>query len=261
MNSLQLTDLRITIIGLGNLAWNLIPNLQAIGHVQQIIGRSNVDAFRETYQIPFAAKSLGELHPETNLVFLTVGDQAIPSVASTLASLSRTDCLFVHCSGSTPLSSLADLGAHIGVLYPFQTFTRQQLRSFREVPLFIEGNSHVLATLRALADALSEQVHQLDSLGRRQLHLAGVLSCNFTNLLYRLSEDLIQKDSTMDFQVFEPLVRTHIENVFSAGPRFSQTGPAIRRDERTLALHMDLLKDQPRIQLLYQLMTELIQDD
>lgn len=260
MESLQLSELKVTVIGLGNLAWNLIPNLQTIGEVHQVIGRSNVKECQDAYQVPYASESLEDLHPESNLVFLTVGDQAIPSVAKALADQERYDCVFVHCSGSTPLSSLDVLGEQIGVIYPLQTFTRQRVRSFQEVPLFLEGVASVLKLLHPIATALSEKVYELNSTTRQRLHMGGVLSCNFTNLLYRLSEKLIQEQSDLDFQVFEPLVRGHIENVFSLGPGLSQTGPAIRRDERTLQLHRELLDSHHDIQHLYQMMTQLIQE-
>ena len=250
---------RICVIGLGNLAWSLIANLQRISKVHQIIGRSNLDLFQKEFQIPFASHSLADLHPDTKLIFLTVGDGAIPKLAQELAVHTPSDCLFVHCSGSTSLDVLATLGDNIGVFYPLQTFSLNRITSFEEIPLFLEGNEQVLSSLQTLARQLSPHVYQLDSEQRQKLHLGGVLVSNFPNLLFRLAETLVAEPNLLDFRIFEPLIREQIDKVFALGPANSQTGPAIRRDQRTIDLHLHLLNNEPEIKTLYEEMTRLIQ--
>lgn len=258
MNSSSLSPPKITVIGLGNLAWSLVPALQRVATVHQLIGRRHLASFQSAYQIPLCSDTIQDLHSETDLVFLAVGDQAIPSLTAELAKLNRRNCVYVHSSGSTSLDALSALGEQIGVFYPLQTFTKGRVKDFEEMPLFLEGNPSVLSLLRPLAEAMSQQVYMLDSGNRLRLHLGGVMCSNFTNLLYRLTDDLIQSHSQLDFTIFEPLIREQIDKVFALGPAKSQTGPAIRGDERTMQKHLDLLEDAPEMQDLYAQMSRMI---
>ena len=46
------------------------------------------------------------------------------------------------------------------------------------------------------------------------------------------------------------------EKVQSADPAKVQTGPAIRNDENTMAMHQQLLKGEPQLQQLYFLLSQ-----
>jgi predicted short-subunit dehydrogenase-like oxidoreductase (DUF2520 family) len=255
---MKLSEYRVAVIGAGNLAWSLIPNLQRAGvDVQQLISRDRerLLTYADTYGIPHTAHRPEELRPEINLLFLTVSDQAIEPLAARLPAGERT---VLHCSGSMPLSTRAAAGPATGVCYPLQIFTRQAVTDFSGLPLFLEATAAARPALERVAHALSPRVYELDSAQRLKLHLGAVWVCNFPNLLYRFAEEQQTEGTGLDIRVYEPLIRMHIDKVFREGPANSQTGPAIRGDMPTLHKHLQLLQDQPAWQELYRILSQLI---
>ena len=255
---------RITIIGAGNLAWNLIPNLQQTGlEVNQLISRSadKLKVFKEHYQIPAVHRQISELHPETDIILLTVSDSAIPMVAEELAKQRLKTPLFLHTSGSIPLSALQPLGENIGVFYPMQTFTKSKVTDFAQVPIFLEGSQKVMDFTKPLAAKLSSKVYELNSEDRLRLHMGAVWVNNFPNILYRIAQQLMPQTPELDFSIYHPLIREHIDKVMAFHPQHTQTGPAARADLLTINSHLKLLATQPQYQDLYKQLSILINPD
>lgn len=252
--------MNITIIGAGKVAWSLIPALQQAGEqVHQVISRNaeQKDLFAKHFNIPHANSDFKALLPDTELVILTVPDGAVEEVSNRLFTFHPNHKTIVaHTSGSVSIDALQKWGNRAGVFYPMQTFTLNKTKPYTQVPLFIEGNKEVEKLLQSLAERMSEKVQVLDSESRAKLHLGAVMVCNFTNLLYTYADELVEG---VDIHSYEMLIRGHLENVFSLGPRASQTGPAARGDGTTIQRHLDMLNQQPDAQKLYARMSELIQ--
>lgn len=248
----------VLIIGAGRLAWSLIPALQnAEFKVMGIMSRSTVEAerFGRVYSIDFFHNH--EELPAADLVILTVPDAAIESTAQSLLPFLNQNQLLAHTSGSVSIEALCTDSA-TGVLYPMQAFTKEFVVPFNspDIPFFVEGSDGVTRNrLLDLANRLSGKVQELDSLARRKLHLGAVISCNFSNLMYRLTAELIPE---VEFAVFESLIRNQVELATRLGPASAQTGPAIRGDETTIATHLELLRENPEIQEMYLFLSRLI---
>ncbi|MEM6265183.1 MAG: DUF2520 domain-containing protein [Bacteroidota bacterium] len=242
---------RVAVIGAGNLSWNLIPNLQAHRvEVVQLITRSTrkLKKFADVYGIPARSTYLDEIVKSANLVFLNVSDHAISEVATQLAPHVNPEAIYVHASGSIGLDALAPMGENIGVFYPMQIFTQAKVADFSELPIFLEGNEEVYRRLLPLARTLSRRVQRMSSEDRMRLHIGAVMVCNFVNHLFKTARDAMPGT---DFEIYEPLIREHIDKVFTVGPQNTQTGPAIRGDMITLQKHLHLLEGQPELQELY----------
>lgn len=255
---------KLALIGPGNLAHSLVPALQAAGHdLRQVLSRRAETA--RAFGARFGIAQVGDLHApldaSVEVVLLTVPDQAIAPLARDLAARATTAPIFVHTSGSTPLSALAPLGPRVGVLYPLQMFTRHRQVNFAELPLFLEGSDAVLATLDPLARSLSRHVHQLDSTARLRMHLGAVIACNFSNYLLQMAEAQLDAQPELDISVYAPLLQEQLRRVFELGPRYTQTGPAIRGDHNTMQQHLALLADQPELAELYRTLSALINPD
>lgn len=242
--------MRITLIGSGNVATQLGRALQGAGeNIIQVWSRSidNASALaRELQATPVA--DLSDLAPDADLYIISVNDDAISSVASSLRVDNR---LVVHTSGSTAMEALGQVSQQLGVLYPLQTFTKSKPVNFRQVPLAIEGtNEAVLSTLRGLAQKLSEKVVVMDSVQRQALHVAAVFACNFTNHLYALAAQLLH-DNNLEFDLLRPLIKETADKVQEFLPAEVQTGPAIRGDQQTMSKHLELLKQDEKLRQLY----------
>ncbi|MEO1214409.1 MAG: DUF2520 domain-containing protein [Bacteroidota bacterium] len=255
---------KVALIGIGNLAHSLLPGLKAAGcEILQLISRNQekLKSYQEKYQVAHISKHFNELHPEAELVFLCLPDSLIQPAAEKLAETGRKDCLFLHTSGSIPLKTLEVLGERIGVFYPMQIFTKDRITPFEDLPLFLEGNEDVYPIIDELAKAISNKVYPLDSEDRLRLHMGAVMVCNFTNYLYRMAEENMPQKEGVHFNLYEPLIREHIDKVFNFGPQNTQTGPAIRKDLPTILQHLHLLEEKELQQDLYWEMSKMIRPD
>ena len=147
--------------------------------------------------------------------------------------------------------------ANYGVLYPMQTFSKMREVDFSVIPFFIEANTSESASkLQQLAEKLSGNVRFLSSDKRKNLHLAAVFACNFTNHIYALAVKLLeQQDIPAD--VLLPLIDETVAKIHTMPPRVAQTGPAIRYDENVINKHLAMLGDSD-MRSIYRLISQSI---
>lgn len=246
--------MRITFIGSGHVATHLAAAFRNEGHViVQVYSRDEQHAAMLAYHVGAEPISqLKNLNPETELIIISVNDDAIVDVAE---NMPETTAMVVHTSGSTPLFILERFPQH-GVLYPLQTFSKTVSVNMQTVPLCIEANSSdALYTLKKTAAEISHTVEEVDSNKRRILHLSAVFACNFVNHLYGIGQHLLAQNQ-LDFSLLRPLILQTAEKVMEALPGDVQTGPAVRNDRQTINRHLDLLKDEKSLSNLYQLISE-----
>ena len=108
-----------------------------------------------------------------------------------------------------------------------------------------------------VASVLSKQVYEATSEQRKNLHLAAVFTCNFTNHMYALAAGLLKKHQ-LPFEIMLPLIDETARKVHEIEPHLAQTGPAIRYDENVINNHLQMLSDEPEMQELYRLISESI---
>jgi predicted short-subunit dehydrogenase-like oxidoreductase (DUF2520 family) len=146
-----------------------------------------------------------------------------------------------------------------GVLYPLQSFTKDTKVAVEHIPFCIETNKKEdFILLEALAKALSSKVYTMNSAQRKKLHVAAVFVNNFVNYMYRIGEDIC-KENGIPFEVLSPLIQETSLKTQHLSPQQAQTGPAIRKDKKTLALHEKELNSDQKI--IYQLLSEAISNN
>lgn len=251
----------ITFIGSGNVAWHLSQALQQTGHsVTGIFSRNTATADALVQQLPQATRlpSLYLTDTHTDVVLIAVPDAALPQVAQELQVQPGT--LVAHTSGSQPLHMLQTIaGARVGVFYPLQTFSKSKPLDLEQVPILVEATEQdTLQQLQQLAHSLTDKVHTAASGTRRQLHLAAVFACNFTNHLLGISQQLLQEASLTN-ELLQPLIQETIAKAMQQHPYSVQTGPAIRHDQIVIDTHLQMLQQHPHLQELYHLLTQSIQ--
>ncbi len=245
--------IRIVLIGSGQVAYHLhkaMMNAKGVT-LEQLVAR-RPEALGD-FAPPIPRSSLkGPIAP-ADIYVLAVSDAAIAEVSAQLPS---KDALFVHTSGATSREVLRG-HSRTGVLYPLQTFSKDREIDFRKVPLILEtGKPADLALLRDLALALSNSAYEFNEAQRKQLHLAAVFVNNFANHMVYLGEAACQ-DHGITEDLLKPLIRETWMKLETLSAFEAQTGPARRRDAKTLQEHLLLLDDPLRKQL-YQLLSESI---
>jgi predicted short-subunit dehydrogenase-like oxidoreductase (DUF2520 family) len=99
----------------------------------------------------------------------------------------------------------------------------------------------------------------MDSEKRKTVHLAAVFANNFTNYLYQVSDEILQKEY-LPFELLKPLIRETAMKVQYYPPHSVQTGPAIRKDKEILSEHLERLGKDTRYGKLYSFLTQCILD-
>jgi len=248
---------KITFIGSGNLAFHLATTFDLAGYqIHQVISRNEATGKALAKQFAaFFSLRLEDVYADADFIFLSIPDKEIESSVKRI----KTDIpVFVHCAGSCPLETISNIKTNTGVLYPLQTFSKNRPVNFFEIPVFTEAsNKFSTQKINELAETISNKVTELDSEKRRYLHLAAVIANNFTNHLLAQSEKIMTLQN-LPFTLLKPLVEETVKKAFELSPLKSQTGPARRNDESTIAKHQEMLENDPEIKALYQIISDSI---
>ncbi|HEX7367529.1 MAG TPA: DUF2520 domain-containing protein [Pelobium sp.] len=248
--------MRVAMLGSGNVASHLSKALIRSGNpVLQVWSKTHQNAIKLALEIGAdSIVDLKEISNDVDLVIIAVADDAIAAVANLIQ---RKDWLVVHTSGSTECAVLNQHPKY-GVLYPLQTFSKDVELDFSQVPLCIEANNKETEnSLLQLGSTLSTNVRVINSLSRLNLHVAAVFACNFTNYLFSLSQNLLEKND-LSFDIIRPLIFETVKKIESNLPADVQTGPAVRNDRKTMQKHLERLQNEPEWQDLYRLISQSI---
>ena len=234
--------MKIVLIGRGRLATNLEHALLSAGHEVASINSRTLEA----------------LPLEADVYIVAVKDAALADVIRA-ATKGRESQLFVHTAGSMPMDIFKGLTVHYGVFYPMQTFSKERLVDFNDISVFLETNDAVsMERLKMLSTTLTTHIYELDSEGRKHLHLAAVFACNFVNHCYALSAEVLAAKG-LPFSVMLPLVDETAQKVHELAPREAQTGPAVRGDQNVTQMQANMLAGNPAVKQIYEALSNDIQ--
>ncbi len=246
-------------IGAGNVATNIALTLKKKGFaISQVYSRTEKSAKTLSTQLncDYTA-NYQSVKNDADIYFYCLPD----NVLQTCQPIKTTEnALHIHTAGSVSQDIFKGEVNNYGVLYPFQTFSKTRLIDFTNVPILVQANSDsALRQIKELANLLSSTVVESTDEKRMRLHLAGVIANNFTNCLYGLAFEQMQKaDLPHDWLL--PLIDETAKKVHAMTPVEAQTGPAKRRDSNIISKHRQLLSDNPQVLSIYNQLTEMIQN-
>lgn len=252
----------ISVIGSGNVATHLVKAWATNGVIiRHIISKTKINADL-LGEISFAQKtgdSLFDLDDLSDFYMIAVQDDHIEDIIDSFPFCFTGNQIVLHSSGSFNEIKLAKIAKNYGCLYPLQTFSKTKEVDLKNTPFFISSNEkESLESIEKLAGILSDTVIQKNHSDRQKLHVAAVFANNFTNHLFTISKDFCQKNN-LEFELLWPLIEEGTKKARTKGPEYSQTGPAVRDDKKTIQHHEKLLENEPDWLSLYQIFTELIQ--
>ncbi len=247
---------KVSIIGSGNVAQHLISAFSAASGIALVQAfsrnKENLVHLLDPIQITDDLNALGD----ADLYIIAVSDDAIVEVSRQLPFKGK---LVAHTSGSLSIDVL-DGQNRKAVFYPLQTFSQSKPVNFREIPICLESkNADDYRMLEIVAHTLSDAVFAIDSVQRKAMHVSAVFVNNFVNHLYKIGCDICNEHQ-IPFQILKPLIRETAQKVMLLDPEAAQTGPAKRRDQKTIAAHLELLSNANQKNI-YQILTQSIQDE
>ena len=231
------------MIGAGNVAWHLSQAMKGAGYIPTgVYSRHKQNAGRLAGLLDcYAYDNLEEMPMSSDIVVISVKDDAIPGIADSLAN-KIGDGLVIHTAGSVSIDIFKGKAKLYGVMYPLQSFSKTRKLDFRKIPLFIEGNtSDTEDKIRDIANKLSDcRIISLDSAHRKKMHLAAVFASNFANHCCTCAKELLE-DSGVDFAALIPLIDETANKIHELDPETAQTGPAVRFDRKVLDMQESML--------------------
>ena len=248
---------KIILIGAGKLATNFGISLKNSGYnIVQVYNRTSLSGLHLADTLSSAyIDDLQFLSGEADLYCICVSDSSLESVARKIHSNKK---LVIHFSGTISIDVLKQCSGNYGVIYPPQTFTKQNIVEFDDIPLCVEANS--VENQRKLSDfayTLSKKVFPVTFLQRKVIHLSSVFAGNFSNFLFSISESLL-KEQSLPMELVLPLIERTASNARATAIFSRQTGPAIREDQEVIKTHLALLSNSNEYREIYRLLTESI---
>ena len=187
-----------------------------------------------------------------DVTIIAVSDDVIAEVSSKIKNT-----FVVHTSGSVSLNDLKN-NSNKGVFYMLQTFSKDKEVDFSEIPFCLEAtNEKEYQLLERLAKSIGIKIYTINSKQRKTLHVAAVFVNNFTNHLFKIGNDIC-KENNIPFEILQPLIKETFLKIQSLSPEKAQTGPAIRKDKKTIKNHLNLLNTGQ--QEIYNILTKSIQN-
>jgi predicted short-subunit dehydrogenase-like oxidoreductase (DUF2520 family) len=246
--------LKVIILGGGNVAFHLINELlqKKNIHLIQVYNRTldSINCFASKTKITNKLNNL----LEADIYMISVSDDYISMVSESIPFKNK---LVVHTSGSVAMSQLSN-NHRKGVFYPLQTFSKERKVDFSIIPLCIEAEySEDLNILQKVAAAINNNCYEINSVQRKNLHIAAVFVSNFVNHLYQIGHSLCKKNH-VSFEILKPLIIETASKIRTLSPEEAQTGPAIRNDKKTIEKHITMLPEN--MQEIYTLLTKSIQN-
>lgn len=203
-----------------------------------------------------AVENISDIGKDVDLIILSVKDSAIADIVK---QLKEYDSILVHTSGGINIDVFNGCSNRCGVLYPLQTFSKNRMIVFNNVPLFIEANNQCVYTeIEEFAKLLSDKVFQANSERRKIMHVAAVFACNFTNHCYHIASNILEKEG-IPFSTLMPLIEETNNKINDISPYEAQTGPARRNDSEVMASHLNMIEDV-RYKEIYSLLSKSIID-
>ncbi|MDX1942300.1 MAG: F420-dependent NADP oxidoreductase [Saprospiraceae bacterium] len=248
----------IILIGAGNVGYHLGKRLFEKGlHIKQVFSRTKEKAQNLASEIKAEAiTDLSKMDPNADLYILAVHDDAIIKTASQLPLNQK---LITHTSGSTPSTVLQPYTQRYGIFYPLQTFSISKEVDFEQIPICIHANNKEdVIFLENIAKRISSKVYRINDEQRAILHVAAVFVNNFTNHLFQIGYNILEKEN-LPFDLLRPLIRETAEKIQEHSPAGMQTGPAVRGDKATIKRHLLYLEKFPEYRSLYDSLTKSIQ--
>ena len=229
--------MNICIIGSGNISTNLGFELKKLNfNINRICSRNEITGKNLAKKLESDFTKNIVIPKKTDLVIIGVPDDQIQMVSKKIRSKA-----VIHTSGTKKINILKKCSNNYGVVWPIQTFSKKNV-NFKKTPICIETNNKKFEkVLERIFIKSTKSIYNINYETRKIIHLAAVFSCNFLNHLLYISNDLLEKEK-IDFSILKPIIiETTRKALNNNNIKNNQTGPAIRKDFKTIEKHLRIL--------------------
>jgi predicted short-subunit dehydrogenase-like oxidoreductase (DUF2520 family) len=256
---------KICLIGLGKVGSAVYHSLTNAGFVfSYIIDKnkkkaSEITGNKKKVIIDF---HLSKKSIENSDVFIiAVDEKNIPVIINKLsffADVLKNKIIF-HTSGIETSDAFLNTGVekkYTGSFHPLQTFNSISYNNnniLQNIYFGIEGGKFALKYLKNICKALGSKFIVIPKNKKILYHSACVIASNYLvthfEILSKITNNLTP--AKKGIEIFEPIVKRTISNIFKEGAEKSLTGPFARGDVKTIDMHLNYIKKNLPSQLYY----------
>ena len=252
----------ITIVGPGNLGSALAAELHRAGYcINAIVRRATLKVTGPktlAHRLKAELIVLGERSLDSDLVWLTVPDDAIASVARQLAPMQswKSKTVF-HSSGALTSEELAPLwekGAHVASVHPMMTFVAGKKPVWRGVSFAVEGDDDAVYRANQIATDLGGLPFEIDRRSKVLYHAFGSFASPLVIALMSAMEQVAEAagiPTDKAKEMMQPLLAETLNNYLRADAASAFSGPLMRGDVKTVRKHLAHLQRIPDAQDVY----------
>lgn len=240
--------MKVGFVGAGKVGCSLgkhftLFGVDVVGYYSRSI-ESAKDAANFTESNYFS--NLETLIEESDVVFVTVPDDAIAGVWDRIKCMSIAGKYICHCSGSLSsrvFKGIEELGAYGFSIHPLLAVS-DRYHSYKELPstvFTIEGNSSTLPEFLDLLARYGLNLSEIDGDMRTRYHMAAVMASNLVvSLIQTASEEFeaCGMDPRIVREGMAPLILNNVNKVLDVGAVGALTGPIERNDVQTVKNHL-----------------------
>lgn len=253
----------ISIVGPGNLGAALASTLPVAGYqVKFIAVRPGGDSARAAKSLARRLKArlveIGKQPLDTDIVWITVADDAIADVARMLArSQDWKGKVVFHSSGALSSEELAPLrnqGAQVASVHPMMTFVRGTAPEMAGVAFALEGDAAAAREARAIVERLGGRSFSIEEQNKVLYHVFGSFASPLIVALVATLEEVARAAGIREFEikpVVVPLIWQTLRNYLTHDAEAAFSGPLVRGDVTTVRKHLAELKRLPEARAVY----------
>jgi predicted short-subunit dehydrogenase-like oxidoreductase (DUF2520 family) len=188
---------------------------------------------------------------ETDVVILTVRDDAITPLATSLADSRAIGerHVILHLSGvqgQEALGPLVTTRAALGSFHPLQTIVEPELAPARLKGAWaaVEGMPRAVEAGERIAQDLGMRPFRIATKSKAIYHAGAVFASNYLVVVEAIAQRLLRHAGLSDadaWAALRPLVEGTFENLSRHEPREALTGPVVRGDTATIIRHLESL--------------------
>jgi len=201
---------------------------------------------------------------DSEIIFICVKDDLITETVKKIDKLEiKEKKHLIHLSGATSLSVLDILkrkGHYTGKFHPVQSFSERDKEAFKNIYATFCGSKETFKILKKIFGK-DLKIIQMKDKEQILIHIACVFASNFPVYSIIKAEEILE-DLNLKREILIPIIKKSFENVLKKGAKNSLTGPAKRRDMRTIRIHKKTLKNFKKdIFSIYNYLTKKILDE
>jgi len=185
----------------------------------------------------------------SDIIIISTPDDIISSVATKISVLEIDfkSKIFCHLSGaksSDILKVLKSKGSSIASIHPVYTFATTE--SVPKDLIFVtEGSDKITSIL----NEVNIKTHKINENDKTLYHAAAVFASNYITSLAAISNNILESIGLP--HIFNELILTAASEAVSKGPEKALTGPIARGDIETIVGHLNALKNNAELSVLY----------